>query len=298
MPSSSRARTRLEELATVVVIAAAGVGLILTWRGRQLNLRPWWEQLPFPLAWVERQGRAQGDRPLATAIPPADTQAPLTIPPPVIPNPLPPHEAWPELPVQEAGDSFTDLPQDHWVAPVVYDLASRQLLSGFPDGSFRPAAAMTRAEFAAQLARLFDFPQPTEVGAYTDVGLDHWATSAIQKSVDMRFLSGYPNDTFQPDQAVTRIHVIVALANGLALRSSRGAAAVLAPFDDREEVPPWALAPLVAALDADLVVNYPDQEQLEPNRLATRAEVTAMLHRALVYTGHLQAVPLSIGGMP
>jgi hypothetical protein len=215
---------------------------------------------------------------------------PLTVPPPVIPQPLPPDLAWPEPPIVFNQPSFVDVSVDHWVYPVLSDLAQRQLVAGFPDGSFRPAAPMTRAEFATQLARLFDFSPLAEGNHYADLTPNHWAHQNIQKALQMRFLTGYPDQTFQPDQTITRIQVLAALANGLSLKSSRSPDTVLKRYSDYQQVPSWAKPALVAALEADLVINFPDPVQLEPNRLANRAEVMAMMHQALVYTGKLPAL--------
>lgn len=219
----------------------------------------------------------------------------LTVPPPIIPQPLPPPQAWPELPVVQAQPSFKDLNTSHWAWPLLADLARRKLVLGFPDGTFRPGAAMTRAEFAAQLAQLFDFPPNRSLGPfpgdYPDLNPDHWAYSSVQKAVTMGFLSGHPEGTFLPNQTVSRIQVIVALADGLTLKSSRAATEALAPYVDRDQVPVWALHQLVAAIDAGLVVNYPEINILAPNRPASRAEVAAMLHQSLVYTGSLQPIP-------
>lgn len=218
----------------------------------------------------------------------------LTVPPPVIPQPLPPPQAWPERPVVQAQPKFKDLNTSHWAWPLLADLARRNLVLGFPDGTFRPSAAMTRAEFAAQLAQLFDFPADRSLGPapvdYPDLDPDHWAYSSVHKAVAMGFLSGHPEGTFLPDQTVSRIQVIVALADGLTLKSSRAATEALAPYVDQDQVPIWALRQLVAAIDAGLVVNYPDVNALAPDRPASRAEVAAMLHQSLVYTGSLQPV--------
>ncbi|MEP0904583.1 S-layer homology domain-containing protein [Leptolyngbya subtilissima ST-M1] len=221
--------------------------------------------------------------------------SPLTVPPPVIPQPLPPQQAWPELPLVQAQPDFNDLNTEHWAWPLLADLARRDLVSGFPDGTFRPGAAMTRAEFAAQLAQLFNLPpEPSPLPvqtSYPDLKPDHWAYSSVQKSVEMGFLNGHPEGVFLPNQPISRIQVIVALANGLALTSSRAATEALVPYADREQVPIWAIRQLVAATEAGLVVNYPKITTLAPNQPASRAEVAAMLHRSLVYTGSLQAIP-------
>lgn len=222
---------------------------------------------------------------------------PLTVPPLVLPQPLPPTQAWPDFPVVQAKPNFTDLDGGHWAWPILADLARRDLVAGFPDSSFRPADYMTRAEFAAQIARLFDFPknraQAPGKNLYGDLAPTHWAYGSVQKTAQMGFLSGYADGVFLPDQTVTRIQVMVALANGLRLKSSSGAATVLAPYRDHAQVPPWATRQLVAATEAGLVVNYPNLETLAPNQPASRAEVAAMLHRALVYTGNLQDVPFA-----
>ncbi|OKH49844.1 hypothetical protein NIES30_03775 [Phormidium tenue NIES-30] len=220
--------------------------------------------------------------------------SPLTVPPPVLPQPLPPQQAWPELPLRQTQPNFDDLNTEHWAWPLLADLAQRDLLSGFPDGTFRPGAAMTRAEFAAQLAQLNLSPDRASTPGqtwYPDVGPDHWAYSSVQRSVKMGFLSGHPGGDFLPNQPVSRIQVIVALANGLALTSSRAATEALVPYADRDQVPIWAIRQLVAATEAGLVVNYPEPTVLAPNRPASRAEVAAMLQRSLVYTGSLQAIP-------
>ncbi|MGB3135572.1 MAG: S-layer homology domain-containing protein [Nodosilinea sp.] len=220
-------------------------------------------------------------------------QRPLTVPPPVLPNPLPPQQAWPDLPQVKAQPSFTDLDTKHWAWPILADLSQRNLITGFPDGTFRPAAPITRAEFAAQLAQLFNLPTKpqAEVTVYTDMPTTHWAYGSVQQSMQMGFLSGYPDGTFLPEQTVSRIHVIAALASGLTLKSSRSALMALKPYSDQSQVPPWATSSLIAVLDAGLVVNYPNPKQLAPARPAERAEVAVMLHRALVYTGTLDDVP-------
>lgn len=226
-------------------------------------------------------------------------QRSLTVPPPVLPQPLSPQQAWPDRPLVPGQPGFTDLNDQHWAWPILSDLRQRNLIAGFPDNTFRPAAPITRAEFAAQLAQFFNLPLKravlTEQTAYTDMAPSHWAYSSVGQAVQMGFLSGYPDATFLPDQPISRLHVMVALANGLTLKSSRSATMMLAPYTDRGQVPSWAAPALVAAAEAGLVVNYPDPNQLAPHRPASRAEVAVMLHQALVYTGTLSDVPFRYG---
>lgn len=220
-----------------------------------------------------------------------DPVPPLVVPPPVVPQPQPPEAVWPEPPPLLSQRQFADVPPQAWINPILSDLAQRQLVSGFPDGSFRPEAPMTRAEFAAQINRLFVLnPRPVQQ-TYPDLATTHWASGSIQSAMAMGFLSGYPDRTFRPEASVTRLQVILALASGLSLKTSQPPDLVLRDYLDAHQVPAWAKAPVVAALEADVVVNYPDTRNLAPNRLASRAEVVAMLRQALVYTGQLSPLP-------
>jgi hypothetical protein len=273
-------------------------------KARGASPQPWRLRLPALLgaiaagtiliAWTNKRGLNR-EHPLAPAssFHHQANRQPLTVPTQVLPQPLPPDRAWPDRVVVKAQPSFTDLSADHWAWPLLSDLAQRNLLAGFPDGSFRPTEPMTRAEFATQVAQLFSVSQELELPppVYPDLSPTHWARASVQKSVQMKFLSGSPEGRFLPDQAISRIQVITALANGLGLKSSHSASTVLAVYDDYDEVPPWATQSLLAATEAGLVVSYPTRTQLSPNQPANRAEVAAMLHRALVYIGQLQEIP-------
>jgi hypothetical protein len=296
MPSPSHPRTRLELLAAAVLGGAAALGTaVFVWGPQQLPSLPDLQQLRLP--WTTGT-TARGDDG-AASLPLVLTRqgngghssGPISVPPPVIPQILPPGpEAAQDLAVLSPPQPFKDLPPTHWVYPMVSALLNRELVTGFPDGSFRPDQPMTRAEFASQLARTFALSPIRGIQAFNDVTGDNWAAKDITTAMQMGFLTGYPDAMFFPDQTIDRIQVLTALAQGLNLKSSSGSRVLVRYYQDYEQVPDWAIRPLIAATEAGLVVNHPDPEQLNPNRPASRAEVTAMLYRALVYIGHLEDV--------
>jgi hypothetical protein len=215
----------------------------------------------------------------------------IDVPPPVIPQTLAMDAQ--DKALQDTSPQrspFTDLPVSHWAYPMVTELLNHNLVTGFPDGSFRPDQPMSRAEFASQLARSFDLTFVRDVHPFKDVEAKSWAIHDIQKSVRMGFLSGYPEQKFLPEETIDRIQVIVALTQGLNLKSSSGSRALLRYYQDYDQVPDWAVKSLIAATEAGLVVNHPDLSRLTPNRPASRAEVAATLYRALVYIGHLENI--------
>ncbi len=193
----------------------------------------------------------------------------------------------------QSNSIFSDI-QNHWAAECIRQLFARNYISGYPDGSFRPDAPVTRAEFAALLRKAFANALPIRSGiTFTDVPSNHWANPAIQTAYRAGFLSGYPDRTFKPNQLIPRVQALVALVSGLKYSVTTTPNEILNKyFDDAGKIPSYAIAPIAAATEKRLVVNYPNVKRLNPNENATRAEVAAFICRALKIPGvPLQYVP-------
>ena len=104
------------------------------------------------------------------------------------------------------------------------------------------------------------------------------------------FLSGYPDGTFGLNQPITRLEVLVALTNGLGLQSTANPDTLLATFVDRGQIPNWAKGAIATATDRQLIVNYPNVNQLNPSRYASRAEIVAITYQALVNARRATAI--------
>lgn len=181
---------------------------------------------------------------------------------------------------------FLDVPSNYWARNFITELTQRGVLSGFPDGSFRPDAPVTRSQFAAMLQKAFEQPPLREANSFTDVPSNHWAYSAIQEAYITGFMTGYPNGGFNPNQNILRAQVLVSLANGLSYLTRNSVSATLQAYSDANDIPDYARVNIAAATEKQLVVNYPNLQQLNPNRVATRAEVAAFIYQALVSTGN------------
>lgn len=183
---------------------------------------------------------------------------------------------------------FTDVPAGHWAHPFITSLAARDIIAGFPDGSFQPDEPVTRAQYAAMVNRAFNRSAVRNATSFVDVPPNYWAASAIREADRMGFLSGYPGNIFQPDQNIPRVQVLVSLANGLNYTASSQDSGRI--YRDSAQVPGYAVASLAAATERQLVVNYPDVQALRPNQTATRADVAAFIHQALVSQNQVAAV--------
>jgi uncharacterized lipoprotein YddW (UPF0748 family) len=181
---------------------------------------------------------------------------------------------------------FTDI-QNHWAQESIVQLRSRNLINGYPDGTFRPNAYVTRAEFAAILARAFPNIQSIRSAiAFKDVSNRFWAASLIRQAYQTGFISGYPNGTFKPNLFISRLQVLLALVSGLKYTPSQGSTRFLAKlYDDVDQIPNYAVGAIVAATEKSLVVNYPNIKRLNPSQTITRGEVVAIICQALNIPG-------------
>ncbi|QSJ14072.1 S-layer homology domain-containing protein [Nostoc sp. UHCC 0702] len=183
--------------------------------------------------------------------------------------------------------SFADL-LGHWATAFVEALVSKGAISGFPDGTFAPDAPITRAQYAAIIAKTFQLSANNKVNKFSDVKSDFWAASAILSAAENGFVSGFPDGTFRPGLNLTKIQAIVSIVNGLKL--SDGNPNLLTLYRDRVQIPSYATNAVAVGTQKQLIVNYPDTEQLEPLRDITRAEVAALIYQALVITSKEKAI--------
>lgn len=192
-------------------------------------------------------------------------------------------------PLPGGATAFRDVAPNYWAKSYIEALASKGVIAGFPDGTFKPNEPVTRAQFAAIINKAFSPTAQRQTINFGDVSSNFWAFSAIQTATRGGFLAGYPNNTFRPQLEIPRVQVLVSLANGLGLTANNQN--VLSVYSDASQIPGWAQAPVAAATTKQLVVNYPTATQLSPNRQATRAEVAAFVYQALVNAGKAEAIP-------
>ena len=110
--------------------------------------------------------------------------------------------------------SFNDMNGGEWYYQAVAYLANAGITTGYPDGSFRPEAPITRAEYATMASR-FDNLVETEESRFNDVTGDHWAAKYINSAAAKGWVNGYDDGTFQPENPVTRAQVVTIVNNML-----------------------------------------------------------------------------------
>lgn len=192
--------------------------------------------------------------------------------------------------VMAQNSEFNDVSSNYWAANFINPLVQKGIIAGFPDGTFRPDAPVTRAQFAAMVQKALPKNQIRSAINFNDVPSNYWANNAINNAYSMGFLSGYPGQIFRPEQNIPREQVLVSLANGLNYSPNQNADNTLNFFNDSNSISNFARSPVAAATERNLVVNRPSLQQLNPVRNATRAEVAAFIYQALVSQGKSQAI--------
>ena len=120
---------------------------------------------------------------------------------------------------------FTDVDLMGWYAQYIGYLQSYGVIIGYPDGSFKPDNAVTRAEFVVMAVRFgAEYNATIEVGSnnpFPDVQDDYWALPAINTASANGWLIGYPDGTFRGDNHITRAEVVT-IINRILERSQGG----------------------------------------------------------------------------
>ena len=189
-----------------------------------------------------------------------------------------------------AQTSFNDVPTNYWAQTFIQELASRDIIKGFPDGGFRPNDLVTRAQFAAMLNKAMTKAPTRDSVTFVDVDANYWAASAIQKAYTTGFMAGYPGNIFEPTQNIPRVQILVSLANGLNYTANQAPETILQTYADAASIPNYARNSVAAATENRMVVNYPNVQFLNPNQSATRAEVAAFIYQGLVRSGQVTAI--------
>lgn len=193
-------------------------------------------------------------------------------------------------PAVAQANRFQDVSSNHWAKGFIDALVDRDVIAGFPDGTFRPDAPVTRAEFSSMLQAAYDYSKVRTSPGFRDVPVGHWAAGSIRHAYEIGFMSGYPGNIFRPESNIAREEVLISLANGLNHQPNAPVDQVLAYYNDDVSISNYARSAIAAATEAGMVVNYPDLRVLAPQRAATRAEVAAFLYQALVSEGRAPAI--------
>ncbi|MEG0473331.1 MAG: S-layer homology domain-containing protein, partial [Solibacillus sp.] len=209
---------------------------------------------------------------------PTPTPSPTPVEPkptpiePTKPVPIPEEPKQPEMPEeQKPSITFNDI-STNWAKDMIEDIAARGIITGYPDGSFRPNEPIKREHVAVMFARTFELAAQREAVSFSDVSTSHPYYEAITKLQQAGIIDG-SDGAFNPNESLTRAQLakILVLAFGLTPGGT-------STFQD---VPTTHWSHDYIAVLADVGIALGDNGNFKPNEPVTRAQFAAFLYRAL-----------------
>ncbi len=113
--------------------------------------------------------------------------------------------------VVASGDKFNDVSADRWSANAIEFMASKKVVNGYEDGSFKPENNLTRGEFAAMIARFANLTDTAASRTFSDVDSSYWGFKNIMALNKAGYINGYEDGTFRPEANVTRAEVMTVI---------------------------------------------------------------------------------------
>ncbi|MDP2210426.1 MAG: S-layer homology domain-containing protein [Candidatus Aquicultor sp.] len=166
--------------------------------------------------------------------------------------------------------TFSDTQAAAWYMTYVKKLVTAGIIDGYSDGSFRPNANITRAEFCKiVLAALGETPLGGAALSFKDTG-GHWAQGHIEKAKSLGFIDGYKDGSFRPNAGITRAEICKMVAYAKQYRLGEH----LNAFPDCSGH--WAEIYIATAQENGVVSGFPDGT-FRPSAKATRAEASKMI---------------------
>lgn len=172
---------------------------------------------------------------------------------------------------------FADMKKSHWAHTYVGKALYRKLVSGYPDGTFRPDEKMTRAEFATLLWNMEGKPSTTKSEPFRDVAPSDWYCKAVTWAYSMGYVSGTSEHEFSPDDYITREQAVTILYR---YADTPGTSYNLMPFSDRGKISSYALGAMSWAVGAGVITGV-DSTHIAPQDHATRAQLCTIIVRYL-----------------
>ncbi|MFB9275373.1 carbohydrate-binding domain-containing protein [Cohnella cellulosilytica] len=181
--------------------------------------------------------------------------------------------------VLEYDRSYSDIPAAFWGADAIRKLSAKHLVNSVSETRFAPSVPVTRAEFAAMLARALDL-KAGDGAAFADVDPGQWYAEAVAAAAQAGIVTGGSGGLFQPDGRLTREEMAVMLVRAYEAKTGKRAPSGKAGFKDDRSIAGWASDAVNAAFGLGLV-NGRGAERFEPQHFTTRAESAQVVWRLL-----------------
>lgn len=166
---------------------------------------------------------------------------------------------------------FTDM-NGHWAQSYVNKLSEMNIVSGYPDGTFRPENNVTRAEFVKLVASAFSMPQTGEL-IFGDVTAGNWFAPYVAGAASLGVVNG-ANGMFFPDDYITRQDAALILYRAISLKHTLDDGNIF--FTDEREIDVYASVAVRSLAKQNIIAGMPDGSFM-PKAHTTRSQAAALI---------------------
>lgn len=181
---------------------------------------------------------------------------------------------------EEPAMPFVDVNENDWFYDVVLYAYENGLMTGTSADTFAPNTATTRGMIVSMLARLEGVTSAESAG-FTDVADNDWYATAVNWAASEGIVNGFEDDTFRPNDAITREQMAAILYNYADYKGyDVSARADLSDYADAASISSWA-EDVLAWANAEGLINGMTATTIDPQGATTRAQTAAMFERFL-----------------
>jgi len=182
-----------------------------------------------------------------------------------------------------AGTGFSDVPDSHWAAKHISKMGSMGIVGGYSDGTFRPNEPVTQVEAVVMAVRC-EGENAGNDSMDIPFTVPAWAQQDVARAVSLGLIKN--DEAFYAKSGATRAWITRLLVRLVGKDREARSEQVLPNFTDSYKIPDWATGYIKVAQENNLVGGYSDNT-FRPDRAVTRAELAALLGRALDFRGEV-----------
>ncbi|MCD9022368.1 S-layer homology domain-containing protein [Cohnella silvisoli] len=180
--------------------------------------------------------------------------------------------------VLEFNKKFDDVATGHWAFNAITAMVAKHVITGVSETSFAPGQKVTRAEFAALLARKLNLKAKGQ-NQYSDVISKKWYSDDITAAVEAGIVKGRTKTKFGPEEVLTRQEMTVMIIKAYEIVSGNAVSnKEPSAFADEEKIAGWAVAAVSAASKLGFVQGQ-GNSLFDPLGTATRAEAAQIISK-------------------
>ncbi|WP_266095264.1 S-layer homology domain-containing protein [Gracilibacillus oryzae] len=176
---------------------------------------------------------------------------------------------------------FSDI-SGHWAEDFIQQIANKQFIHGYPDGTFRPVTSITRAEITQIVANSLGLETEATATSFTDITGEEWFANSLYALAETDIIAGFTDGTFRPTSKVTRAELAAILGRAVdyaevnAVENKK----TVDQFTDAAQIPQWAIADIQTVIQHDIMQGFPNNS-FAAEEQTTRAQAVTAIHNLL-----------------